>query len=260
MERYDNQPKENGGALWPRIPGPLIPGMILIAIGALFLLDNLHIIHVAEWFAYWPVVMIALGLVKLVDSQHPGGQIAGGVLMAVGGLILADNLGFLRIDQMWPLALIAIGVFLLWSRTRPDYEGKPWWYWKERVKHWDFGPPIEDVHASAGNTVHEVNVFSGTRRVITSQDFRGGKVSCVFGGVTLDLTGANIAGESATLEISAVYGGAVVRIPLTWDLVMRGGGVFGGYSDQTIHPPRTPETKRLIVKGGAVFGGVTFRN
>jgi hypothetical protein len=259
MERYDNQPKD-GDAFWPRIPGPLIPGVILIVIGGLFLLDNLHIINVAAWFAYWPVVLIAVGLVKLVDSNHPGGQIAGGVLMVVGGLILADNLGFLRIDQLWPLALIAVGVFLLWSRTRPDYAGKPWWYWKEKVKHWDFGPPIEDSAANAGNMVHEVNVFSGTRRVITSQDFRGGKVSCVFGGVTLDLTGANIAGESATLEISAVYGGAVVRIPLTWDLVMRGGGVFGGYSDQTIHPPRTPETKRLIVRGGAVFGGVTFRN
>jgi hypothetical protein len=41
---------------------------------------------------------------------------------------------------------------------------------------------------------------------------------------------------------------------------MRGAGVFGGYSDQTIHPPITSETKRLIVKGGAVFGGVTFKN
>jgi hypothetical protein len=41
---------------------------------------------------------------------------------------------------------------------------------------------------------------------------------------------------------------------------MRGGGVFGGFSDHTMHPPLTPETKRLIVKGGAVFGGVTVKN
>jgi hypothetical protein len=41
---------------------------------------------------------------------------------------------------------------------------------------------------------------------------------------------------------------------------MKGAGVFGGYSDQTMHPPITPETKKLIVKGGAVFGGVTIKN
>ena len=260
MERYDNQPKDNGGVLWPRIPGPLIPGVILIAIGGLFLLDNLHIINVAAWFAYWPVVLIAVGLVKLVDSNHPGGQIAGGVLMVVGGLILADNLGFLRIDQLWPLALIAVGVFLLWSRTRPDYAGKPWWYWKERVKHWDFGPPIEELRGQRGQHGPRSKCLQRHPPRNHVAGFPGRQSLLCFGGVTLDLTGANIAGESATLEISAVYGGAVVRIPLTWDLVMRGGGVFGGYSDQTIHPPRTPQTKRLIVKGGAVFGGVTFRN
>jgi hypothetical protein len=42
--------------------------------------------------------------------------------------------------------------------------------------------------------------------------------------------------------------------------VVEGTGVFGGYSDETIHPPMTPETKRLIVKGGAVFGGVVVKN
>jgi hypothetical protein len=180
--------------------------------------------------------------------------------MAVGGLILADNLGYLSIDQMWPLILIAIGVFLLWNRLRPGHDYRQWWNgWQSRNRPWTHEDRYDDS-SLWGNKIHEVNVFSGTRRVITDQDFRGGKVDCVFGGITLDLTGANIAGDKAVLKVSAVYGGAVIRIPTHWDLVIRGGGFFGGYSDQTVHPPRTPETKRLIVKGGAVFGGVTFKN
>ena len=258
MERYDNQQNDNRGSFWPRGTAAMIPGLVLVAIGALFLLDNLHIVHVSTWFAYWPVILIAIGLVKLVDSTHTGGHIAGGVLMAVGGLFLADNLGYLSIDQMWPLILIAIGLFLLWNRLRPGYDHRQWWGgWQPRSR------PFEerfDDSSLWGNKIHEVNVFSGTRRVITDQDFRGGKVDCVFGGITLDLTGANIAGDKAVLHVSAVYGGAVIRIPTHWDVVIRGGGFFGGYSDQTVHPPRTPETKRLIVKGGAVFGGVTFKN
>jgi Domain of unknown function (DUF5668) len=266
MEPYHNQQENGPGPFGSKISPAMIPGLILVAIGALFLLDNLHIVHVSTWFAYWPVILIAVGLVKLVDSQHTGGQIAGGVLMAVGGLFLADNLGFVRIDQLWPLILIAIGLFLLWARMRPGDEYRNWFGGFHRRLHhhhprrdW-FQEEGYDDTSLGGNKLHEVNVFSGTRRVITDQDFRGGKVDCVFGGITLDLTGADIAGDKAVLHISAVYGGAVVRIPLHWDLVIRGGGFFGGYSDQTIHPPKSPQTKRLIAKGGAVFGGVTFKN
>jgi hypothetical protein len=279
MQQYDDQQKNNTGSFWPRGTAAMIPGIILVAIGALFLLGNLHIVHVSTWFAYWPVILIAIGLVKLVDSTHTGGHIAGGVLMAVGGIFLADNLGYIRIDQMWPLILIAIGLFMLWTRLRPGQDYGQWWgRWQQRQqqrrqrwggrwdKSWTMGKPWSDDDVRyddsslEGDKIHEVNVFSGTKRVITDQDFRGGKVDCVFGGITLDLRGANIAGDKAVLHISAVYGGAIVLIPAHWDLVIRGGGFFGGYSDQTVHPPRTPETKRLIAKGGAVFGGVTFKN
>jgi hypothetical protein len=264
MERYDNQQDNGSGPFGSKSTAAMIPGLILVAIGALFLLDNLHIVHVSTWFAYWPVIVIAVGLVKLVDSNHTGGQIAGGVLMTIGGLFLADNLGYIRIEQLWPLILIGIGVFMLWTRMRPGYEYRHWWGGLHRGLHqkrdWSHDEYQYDDSSLGGNKLHEVNVFTGTRRVITDQDFRGGKVDCVFGGITLDLTGADIAGDKAVLHISAVYGGAVVRIPLHWDLVVRGGGFFGGYSDQTIHPPRGPQTKRLIAKGGAVFGGVTFKN
>ena len=253
MQQYDNQPKDNSGSFWPKGGSALMPGILLVAIGALFLLDNLHIVHVSTWFAYWPVILIAFGLVKMVDSQHTGGQIAGGVLMAVGGVFLADNLGYIRIDQLWPLILIGIGVFMLWNRMRPGGDNGHWGRWGalgsrgwggwERRQHWrshwgDEGFQY-DASSLGGNKIHEVNVFSGTRRVITDQDFSGGKVDCVFGGITLDLRGANIASDQAVLHISAVYGGAVVRIPPNWDLIMRGAGVFGGFSDHTVHPPHS---------------------
>jgi hypothetical protein len=293
MEPYDNRQ--------PKVTPAMIPGIVLVGIGVLFLLDNLHIVHVSTWIAYWPVILIALGLVKLVDATTNAGRIGGGVLLAVGGLFLGDNLGYLRIDQMWPLILIAIGLFLMWQRLHPGYNYEQWWGgpfrwprwdwkdrdWKDREwkgwdwKHgdWKHGEPQEGeskpwdrdrarqwagdrwgFHASSSDSLNEVNVFSGTRRVITDQNFRRGKVACVFGGITLDMTGANIAEDKAVLELSAVYGGAVVRVPAHWNVVIRAGAFFGGYADQTVHPPAGPDTKRLIVKGGAVFGGVTIKN
>lgn len=51
-----------------------------------------------------------------------------------------------------------------------------------------------------------------------------------------------------------------MKIPEDWLAVLEGAGIFGGYSDETNHPPITPQTKRLILKGGAVFGGVVVKN
>jgi predicted membrane protein len=259
MEPYNNRRDDQGGF---NLGGTsaLIPGLVLVGIGALFLLGNLHIVHVSSWVAYWPVILIAIGLVKLVDSTDSGGRITGGVLMGIGGLFLADNLGYItfNLGDLWPLILIGIGLMMLWSRTHPGEA--TWWdrphryAYKARMRsRFGTGMPM-----SGG--VYEFAIFGGSRRVVTDQDFKGGRIACVFGGVYMDLTGAAMVGNTAVLDISTVYGGATVRIPPSWNLEVRGAGIFGGFADHTIHPPASPDMKRLIVKGAAVFGGVTFKN
>jgi hypothetical protein len=42
--------------------------------------------------------------------------------------------------------------------------------------------------------------------------------------------------------------------------VIDGVGIFGGYSDKTIHPPSDPPAKKLIIRGVAVFGGMEIKN
>jgi len=263
MEMYNNQrdpQKDDSGSLLPGLSPAMIPGLILVAIGALFLLDNLHVLHVSSWFAYWPVILIVIGLFKLVDSAFTGGRIAGAVLMGLGGLFLADNLGYLsfRVEDLWPFILIGLGVAMLWNRTRSGPDG--WWGMGHRWRReWARGRIAGDM-PFRGNVVHEYAVFGGGRRVVTDQEFKGGRIACVFGGVHLDLTGASMAGNTAEIEMATVYGGATVRIPPSWNLEVRSAGIFGGFSDQTVHPPASPDMKHLIVRGAAVFGGATFKN
>jgi len=252
----------------------MIPGLILVGIGVLFLLDNLHIVRIHDWFDYWPVILIAVGLVQLVDSSYTGGRVIGGILAGLGGLFLADNLGYLKFNiwDLWPLALIGVGLMMLWKRTTWGAQDC-WWgprfrlygRWRERTgRRGPFAGWGPDQFSRGtfftSNVLHEFALFGGSRRTVTAQDFRGGRVSAVFGGVNLDLTGANMAGNTAVIEMSTVYGGATVRIPTSWNLEVRGAGIFGGFSDETVHPPNTPEMKHLIVRGAAVFGGVTFKN
>jgi len=237
----------------------IVPGLILVGIGALFLLDNMHIIHAVSWFAYWPVILVAIGLVQLVDASHTGGRIAGAVLMGLGGLFLADNLGYLtfRVEDLWPLILIGVGLMMLWNRSHWGWRGV-----EGRTRGWVYGKWKDAMgdDTDMRGFVREAVIFSGGKRVVTSQEFAGGRITAMFGGLTLDLRGAGMAGDSALLNLSAIYGGVSVKVPATWDVEMRGAGIFGGYSDRTLHPPATPGTKRLIVRGAAIFGGVDVKN
>ncbi len=235
--------------------------MILVAVGALFLLGNLHIVYFKEWLQYWPVILVAAGIVKLVDSTEVGGRAAGGTLVGVGAIWLAKNLGYLDIrwHDMWPVILIGIGVLMLFERAALVYKVKITDNIKDGIK--GISDRV-DRGAYPSNRVHLSAIFGGGKRKIIAQDFQGGTVSAVFGGFEIDLRKAEIAGEQATLQVDAVFGGAEIKIPEHWRAEVRGTGVFGGYSDETIPPDSVhyPNPKRLIVKGGAVFGGVVVKN
>jgi hypothetical protein len=228
-----------------RFHAGLVPGVILVAIGALFFLNNLHIVYVRDFLRFWPGILIAIGVVKLVDSTEMGGKVGGGVLLGVGAILMAQTLGYLdglSLRDMWPLILIAVGVVMLFQR------GLAW-----RI-------PYQDRTLNVG-TLDEAAVFGGGKRNIVSENFRGGKLSAVFGGFELDLRKANMVGDSAVLHVDAVFGGVEIKIPETWSAVLRGTAVFGGYSDESRQPREdSPGYKRLFLEGSAVFGGVVVKN
>jgi len=233
----------------------LVPGLILVGIGALLFLNNLHIIYMREWLAYWPVILIAIGIVKLVDSNSVDGRVGGGVLLGLGAVLLAQSLGYLqfRLRDMWPLILIGLGLLLLFQRAQ----------WHVRLPNGPItvGPGFRASSASTADTVKIDAVFSGGKRVVKSQDFQGGEIVAVFGGIELDLRQAGIAADSAILEINAIFGGVEIRIPQDWSASVEGVGIFGGFADNTLQPdPRNPMVKRLVVRGAAIFGGVDVKN
>jgi hypothetical protein len=254
----------------------LIPGVIVIGIGVLFLLDNFHIVYVSDLWRFWPVALIATGLVKLVDSTYGGGRVFGGVLLGVGAIFLASSLGLydVTIGELWPLFLIGVGLMMLgnriwgpqWPRPAQGRWDKGHWdkgHWNKG--HWekwgaDTGP---EAGASASySTLNEVAIFGGGKRKVTSQDFKGGELTAIFGGFEIDLRYAAMAGDSAVLEVNAIFGGAEIRIPDTWTAVVQGVGIFGGYGDESTppNPATNPQSKRLFLKGAAVFGGVAVKN
>jgi predicted membrane protein len=214
-------------------------GVVIVIVGALLLLNNLGIFPIRDIFRYWPVALIALGLVKALDARDARGQVGGGVIVLVGAWLLADRLDLsffpFHFHQFWPILLIGLGVLLILKHgDRQTYTGP------------------DGVNTSA--------VFAGGKRQVTGE-FTGGKMEVVFGGYEVDLRQALLTANEAVFQLHVVFGGIEIAIPETWDVSIEGKAVFGGFEDKTRHPlPGTPGAKRLILGGEVVFGGVTVKN
>jgi hypothetical protein len=68
--------------------------------------------------------------------------------------------------------------------------------------------------------------------------------------------------SAATIEVTAIFGGAQIQVPENWSVSAQCPGIFGGFNDRSHQPDpyRQPPPKRLLVKGVAVFGGVEVKN
>ncbi len=230
--------------------GILIGGVIVL-IGLLLLLDNLGIVVFHDVWRYWPVLLIVWGVSRILDCVTPAGYVWGGIVALVGAFLLLDNLDILsfNLNLIWPILLIAFGVSMLLRSM-------------ERKRILEGSPPFASTGVTAEPTVGIYAIFSGSKRKIDAQDFKGGDVLAIFGGVHIDLRKAAITADRAVIDVNAIFGGVEIRVPEEWSVVMKGMGVFGGFEDKTIHHKIEPNVKtpELVVTGSAIFGGAKVEN
>ena len=223
----------------PRRLRPVLPGLLVITLGIVFLLDNLDLVESGRILRFWPVILIVAGVKYLWEARDRGKAFVGAVLAGAGGLLLLlESLYIIDFDvwDLWPLILVAIG-FRMLAFPRSD-------------------PAVAD---DATDAVENCSAFLGSvERRNRSADFRGGSVSAFLGGVNLDLTGADMAGDHAVLRVSAMMGGIEIRIPEAWTTEVRCTPMLGGVEDKTRGPAGA--TKRLVLEGAVLMGGIEIRN
>lgn len=117
MERMPGgQPADGGRSLRPT--PQLLVGLIVIAVGVLFTLDNLGIVRWDRYVVrYWPAGLIAIGVLKLWQASDGMGRGCGGLLFLLAGTwLLLEQTALVRISfvDVWPLVLVFFGVYLVW--------------------------------------------------------------------------------------------------------------------------------------------------
>jgi predicted membrane protein len=221
-------------------------GAIVVAIGVLLLLDNLGIFRFHDIWQYWPVLLVAYGVSRIVDSRTPSGYVGGGVMTLIGAFLLLDKLDIIVFNfaVVWPLILIAFGISVLVRAL-------------ERNR---FPPGVPPAASSPVVGAHAL--FSDNKSGSDAQDFQGGEASAIFGAARFDLRNASMTADEARIHVDVIFGEAEVRVPETWSVMSRAAVIFGGVNDKTIHPKPDPNVKtpRLVITGAVIFGGITLRN
>jgi predicted membrane protein len=218
---------------------PII-GVILVLIGLFLVLRNTGIFpaFIDHVIFSWPMLLVAIGLIITIGSS--GGKTSGIIVMAVGAFFLIPNIfrETFDINMFWPSIFIIIGVVFIFSRRRG---------WNS----------VTTTPQTGDDYIDYVHVFSGGERQIVSDNFRGGKITAVFGGSEIDLTKAKLVPGVSELEIACVFGGTTIIVPDDWNVKIEVVPVLGGFGDsRKLNPGRTIDiTRQLVIKGAVVFGG-----
>ncbi|MDT8400596.1 MAG: DUF5668 domain-containing protein [Bacteroidales bacterium] len=215
-------------------------GLVLILLGFMLVIRNTGLMpgYFEDIIFSWQMLLIAIGFIMLLGT---GNKAPGLIVMAVGGFFILPevfDIPFRTYRLFWPAILIIIGVIVLTNAR---------WFSKER---WHSGS------TSSSDIIDMVNIFGGGERRFMSQNFRGGKITCIFGGGEIDLTRAKLAEGTSELEVACVFGGVSLIVPPDWNVIIDVTPVLGGFSDERKTSGSAIDmSKTLVVKGAVVFGG-----
>ena len=242
-------------------------GGILVALGVLLLLSDFNVINL-DWgwdFArtWWPILLVLWGLWELVS---------GGfrfrlwpiilVLLGIGFQLWTLDLWDWDFSLVWPVVIVIAGLALLLGgrvrrrrrRRRNSGSGRGATEAEERPN----SPAAANSAPGGGfgHTWRSAYLFGGGVERVNSKDFRGGEVTAVLGGATLDLREAELYAGTATLEVTVVCGGVELRVPADWRVSLQTTTLFGGTENKRRQPAAEEAAGELTVVGTVIFGGI----
>jgi predicted membrane protein len=222
----------------------LVVGLIVIALGVIFTLDNLGVVEASSITRLWPILLVLYGASRIIQCDTVPQRLWGGFWVLVGTLWLLDKLDiiYFSVWDLWPLILVVIGAGLIWRPSRKQGD-----------------VTSGTISGDLSSTINAFAFLGGFKRTNDSQDFRGGEATAIMGGCELDLRRASIKEGEAVLTLFALMGGIEIRVPDDWRVTLSGVPVLGAFEDKT-HAVGSEPPKNLIIKGYAVMGGVEIKN
>jgi predicted membrane protein len=231
----------------------LLTGLFILVIGVLALMRT-SIPDFPNWAFGWEILLLAFGLFIGLRHNFRGG--AWLVLVLVGGIFLLRRIyPAFSFNQIWPVVLIVIGLFIILRPRRG---------WKlDRTKKTDGSSDsvfTEDIDYSKDDFVESTSIFGGAKKIVISKNFKGGNLENIFGGTELDLSQADFTG-TAVIELTTIFGGTKLLVPSNWSVKSEAVTIFGGIEDKRKMQTVTEASdKTLVIRGTVIFGGIDIKS
>ncbi len=213
-----------------------IIGLLIVAVGASFLLTNLNIlpfdVGIAQW---WPLFIVAGGVVMLLSDVR--NYLWAMLVIGLGALLQLKQFGIVDVNPwqlFWPAIIIVLGVSVMTSRGSS----------RGKIAASD----REDVMA----------ILSGSEVRVESKDFKGSRVTSICGGAMIDLRKAVIKKE-ATIDVFAFWGGIEIIVPEHVMVKNNTSVIMGGVEQQAGGDAVKEGGPILYVTGDVVMSGVEIK-
>ena len=214
-------------------------GIVLVLIGTYFLLDNLHLIpsFIPYWVFGWESILVIIGGAMLITGRREGL-----IFLGIGVFFLLPDLFHIprfHFRDWWPVILILIGISIFLRTRNNSYsqvEGNDEFF-------------------------NDTSIFGGTEKTITSNNLKGGRVTSLFGGSSLNLINATLGQKDVMLDYLCIFGGNEIIVPNDWTVINEATVIFGGFTDDRgkISGTKPDSEKILRIKGLVMFGGCEVR-
>ncbi|MBN7811715.1 hypothetical protein J0A68_12195 [Algoriphagus sp. H41] len=270
--------------------GSIAFGFIILGIGVILLLRKVGF-FIPSWILTWPMILIVIGLFSLI--KHEFKTFFGFLMLFLGTYFLARNefgLDFGIGQYVWPLGLIALGVYLIVHKRRENQvldEIRSNWETKQKDKKSQmsaFSSSVEDAKivdeskaseskasgegsgftrttgTSFADSLNIDAIFSGVNRRMMTKNFQGGKITAAFGGADIDLSQADFSGV-ATIQVDIIFGGVKLIVPPHWDIRTEVSNIAAGLEDKRFFRDGGVDANKVVVlKGTILFGGLEIKS
>ncbi|MCC7317331.1 MAG: hypothetical protein IT219_02295 [Bacteroidales bacterium] len=233
----------------------MIAGLLLIIAGGLLLLDSLGMISfdLRHYLISWKTLLIFIGIISLSSRDKQG---TGYILIGLGVIFWIPELFDYRVRLstiFWPSILIGIGLLVLTRRGRStSIEGT-----EKTFNAFRGGEKATEI---SHDFVEDTAIFGGGNSKFTSTNFRGGRITAIFGGSDLNMLDATPSPEGCVIDELVIFGGSNLIIPDDWQVKSEVVSIFGGFSDKRLMPMKVNSEKMVIIKGVVLFGGIELKS
>lgn len=223
----------------------VIIGLVLLTLAAFLFASSFDIINFNWRHYFWQLILIVIGLISLARSES---RTTGLILIAIGAFFMADRafeFDFQIRKLFWPTVIAAIGLLLIFRR-------------KGQTNHIFSGR--ESINTD--DSIDDVAIFGGSEQKVKSKDFKGGRITNIFGGSTFDMLDAQLAPGKNYIDVFCMFGGSKFLIPADWKVRVEVTAIFGGWADKrkSISTSETSYDRELVLKGLVLFGGGELKN